>query len=59
MVDRQAVSAAALKAVQMAEAEAGIQLESIVVGCGGLRCGAPIHEAEQRRGARGKSNNAM
>lgn len=36
MVDRQAVSTSALKAVQMAEAEAGIQLESIVVGCGGL-----------------------
>ena len=36
IVDRQAVSAAALKAVQMAEAEAGVQLESIVVGCGGL-----------------------
>ena len=36
IVERQAVSAAALKAVQMAEAEAGVQLESIVVGCGGL-----------------------
>lgn len=36
IVDRAAVSNAALRAVQMAEAEAGVQLESIVVGCGGL-----------------------
>ena len=36
VVERQAVSSAALKAVQMAEAEAGVQLESVVVGCGGL-----------------------
>ena len=36
IVERQSVSSAALKAVQMAEAEAGVQLESIVVGCGGL-----------------------
>jgi cell division protein FtsA len=36
VVDRPALSASALKAVQMAEAEAGIQLESVVVGCGGL-----------------------
>ena len=36
VADRPALSANALKAVQMAETEAGIQLESIVVGCGGL-----------------------
>jgi cell division protein FtsA len=36
IVDSQAVSACALKAVQMAETEAGIQLESIVIGCGGM-----------------------
>jgi len=36
VVDRQAVTSCALRAVQMAEAEAGVQLESLVVGCGGL-----------------------
>jgi len=36
VVDRQAVSANVLHAVQMAEAEAGVQLESITVGCGGM-----------------------
>lgn len=36
VVDPQAISACALKAVQIAEQEAGVQLESVVVGCGGV-----------------------
>ena len=35
ITDRVAISAAILRAVQMAEREAGVQLESATVGCGG------------------------